>query len=412
MYPQGGFILCYNKFLMKEVYLDYAATTPIDPDVIKEVSKYMSEVYGNPSSMHEVGRKAKRHLDNARSRVSKILETKESEIYFTGSGTESDNLAILGIARANGKPLSPEAAVCRGKILISSIEHKAVLDSVNKLKEEGFIIEEISVNKEGFVNLKDLENKIDEQTILVSIIYGNNEIGTIQNLQKISKIIKKKRGDNRLPYFHTDACQAVGYLEIRPEKLGVDLLTFNGAKIYGPKGVGCLYVKEGTVIEPIIHGGGQERNLRSGTENLAYIMGLVLALEKAVRSQKLEVRRLKILRDYFIKEVMKLKSVKISGSLKSRLPNNIHISFKKTEGESLLLMLDSYGISASTGSACSANDLHPSHVLVNLGLPLELVHGSLRFSLGRYTTKEELKYVLKVLPKVVEKIRAICPTKI
>jgi cysteine desulfurase len=389
---------------MKEVYLDYSATTPIDPNVIKDVSKYMSEVYGNPSSMHEVGRKAKRYLDNARKRVANILETKESEIYFTGSGTESDNLAILGIARANKK--------YGKKILISSIEHKAVLDSAEKLKEEGFIVEEISVNKEGFLDLKELENKIDEQTILVSIIYGNNEIGTIQNLNKISKIIKKKRGDNRLPYFHTDACQAVGYLEIRPEKLGVDLLTFNGAKIYGPKGVGCLYAKEGTVIEPIIHGGGQEKNLRSGTENLAYIMGLVLALEKAVRSQELEVRRLEKLRDYFIKEVMKLKDVKVNGSLKSRLPNNIHISFKRTEGESLLLMLDSYGISASTGSACSANDLHPSHVLVNLGLPLELVHGSLRFSLGRYTTKEELKYVLKVLPEVVNKIRAICPTKI
>jgi cysteine desulfurase len=389
---------------MKEVYLDYAATTPIDPDVIKEVTKYMSEVYGNPSSMHEVGRKAKKYLDNARGRVAKILETKESEIYFTGSGTESDNLAILGIARVNKK--------YGNKILISSIEHKAVLDSAYKLKEEGFVIEEISVNKEGFVNLKDLENKIDEQTILVSIIYGNNEIGTIQNLQKISKIIKKKRGDNRLPYFHTDACQAVGYLEIRPEKLGVDLLTFNGAKIYGPKGVGCLYVKEGTVIEPIIHGGGQEKNLRSGTENLAYIMGLVLALEKVEKNKIKEFKKLEKLRDYFIKEVMKSKGIKVNGSLKDRLPNNIHISFKRTEGESLLLMLDSYGISASTGSACSANDLHPSHVLVNLGLPLELVHGSLRFSLGRYTTKEELKYVLKVLPRVVEKIRAICPTKI
>jgi cysteine desulfurase len=389
---------------MKQVYLDYAATTPIDPDVIKEVSKYMNEIYGNPSSMHSVGRKAKHHLDNARKRVAKILETKESEIYFTGSGTESDNLAVLGIARTNKK--------YGNKILISSIEHKAVLDSAEKLKAEGFIVGEISVNKEGLINLKELENKIDDQTILVSIIYANNEIGTIQNLQKISKIIKKKRGNNRLPYFHTDACQAVGFCEIRPEKLGVDLLTFNGAKIYGPKGVGCLYIKEGTVIEPIVHGGGQEKNLRSGTENLAYIMGFVKALDIAIKKEKLEIKRLTLLRDFFIKEVLKMKDVKVNGSLKSRLPNNVHISFKRTEGESLLLMLDSYGICASTGSACSANDLHPSHVLVNIGLPLELVHGSLRFSLGRYTTKEELKYVLKVLPEVVEKIRKICPSKI
>jgi len=389
---------------MKEIYLDYAATTPTDPEVVKEVSRVMSEVYGNPSSMHSVGRKADFLIKSARQRVANVLNVKESEIYFTGSGTESDNLAILGVARANKK--------YGNKILISSIEHKAVTEATNKLKEEGFVVEEISVNKQGVINLKELEEKIDDKTILVSIIYGNNEIGTIQNISKISKIIKKKRTSGRLPYFHTDACQAVGYLEIRPEVLGVDLLTFNGAKIYGPKGVGCLYVKEGTVIEPIIHGGGQEKNIRSGTENLAFISGLALALEQAVKSEKGEGKRLTKLRDYFIKEVSKMDGVKINGHLTQRLPNNIHISFKRTEGESLLLMLDSYGICASTGSACSANDLHPSHVLVNLGLPLELVHGSLRFSLGRYTTKEELKCVLKILPEVVGKIRAICPSKL
>jgi cysteine desulfurase len=389
---------------MKEIYLDYAATTPTDMEVVKEVTNILNEVYGNPSSMHFVGRKAKNYLDNARIRVAKVLAVKENEIYFTGSGTESDNLAIFGIARANKK--------YGNKIVISSIEHKAVSDSVQKLKEEGFEIIEISVNKDGFVNLKELESQIDSKTILISIIYGNNEIGTIQNISKISQIIKKKRENNRLPYFHSDACQAVGYLEIRPEVLGVDLLTFNGAKIYGPKGVGCLYVKEGTVIEPIIHGGGQEKNLRSGTENIAFISGLALALEIAEKKKKKEVERLCKLRDWFIGELSKMNKVKINGSLKNRLPNNIHASFLRTEGESLLLMLDSYGICASTGSACSANDLHPSHVLVNLGLPLELVHGSLRFSLGRYTTKDELKYVLKVLPTVVEKIRKICPSKI
>ncbi len=390
--------------MKKEIYLDYAATTPTDPKVLGVVFKILEDVYGNPSSMHDVGRKAKHYLDDARNRVAKILEVKPSEIIFTGSGTESDNLAIIGVARANKK--------YGNKILISSIEHKAVLDSAIKLKEEGFEVVEIPVNREGFVNLKKLEEEINDQTILVSIIYGNNEIGTIQDLQKISKIILRKRKRNRLPYFHTDACQAVGYLEIRPNKLGVDLLSFNGSKIYGPKGVGVLYVREGTVIEPIIHGGGQEKNLRSGTENVAYVQGLATALEIAVKSEKREARRLEKLRDYFVKEVLKIKDSQINGSLKSRLPNNIHISFKRTEGESLLLMLDSYGICASTGSACSSNDLHPSHVLVNLGLPLELVHGSLRFSLGRYTTKEELKYVLKVLPKVVQKIRKICPSKI
>jgi cysteine desulfurase len=389
---------------MKKIYLDYAATTPIDPDVIKEVYSVMRKVYGNPSSMHSLGRKADSILKDSRKRVAKVLDCKENEIYFTGSGTESDNLAILGIARANRR--------YGNKILISATEHKAVTDSANQLKMEGFVVEEISVNKQGVINLKELEEKVDDKTILVSVIYGNNEIGTINPIQKISKIIKKKREGGLRPYFHTDACQAVGFLEIRPQELGVDLLTFNGSKIYGPKGVGCLYVKEGTPIEPIIHGGGQEKNLRSGTENLAFISGLVLALETAVRIQKSEVRRLENLRNFFLKEVQKLDGVKINGHLKNRLPNNIHISFKRTEGESLLLMLDSHGICASTGSACSANDLHPSHVLVNIGLPLELVHGSLRFSLGRYTTKEDLKFVLKVLPEVVEKIRSICPSVI
>lgn len=389
---------------MKEIYLDYAATTPIDPKVIDEVQRVMKEFYGNPSSMHFLGRKADSLLKDSRKRISKILETKPEEIYFTGSGTESDNLALLGVARANKK--------YGNKIIISSLEHKAITDSANQLKKEGFEIVEISSNKQGLINLKELEKEIDDKTILVSVIYGNNEIGTINPIEKISKIIKRKRAGNRLPYFHTDACQTVGYLEIRPEKLGVDLLTFNGAKIYGPKGVGALYVKEGTVIEAIIHGGGQEKNLRSGTENSAFISGLTLALEIAEKKKKSEVNRLEKLRNYFISEVQKLESVKINGHLKNRLPNNIHISFKRTEGESLLLMLDSYGICASTGSACSANDLHPSHVLVNIGLPLELVHGSLRFSLGRYTTKKDLQYVLKVLPKVVKRIREICPTKI
>lgn len=389
---------------MKEIYLDYAATTPIDPKIIEEVQRVMKDFYGNPSSMHFLGRKANTLLKDSRKRVAKILETKPEEIYFTGSGTESDNLAILGVARANKK--------YGNRIIISSLEHKAVTDSAEQLKKEGFEVIEISSNKQGVINLKELEEKINDKTILVSVIYGNNEIGTINPISKISKVIKKKREGGRLPYFHTDACQAVGFLEIRPQELGVDLLTFNGAKIYGPKGVGALYVKEGTVIEPIIHGGGQEKNLRSGTENLAFISGFVLALEQAVRSQKSEVERLTKLRDWFIGELQKMDKVKINGHLKNRLPNNIHVSFKRTEGESLLLMLDSYGICASTGSACSANDLHPSHVLVNIGLPLELVHGSLRFSLGRYTTKKDLQYVLKVLPGVVERIRQICPSKI
>lgn len=389
---------------MKEIYLDYAATTPTDTKVIDEIANVMKSVYGNPSSMHLVGRKANSLLKVSRKRVSKILETKLEEIYFTGSGTESDNLAVLGVARANKK--------YGNKIIISNMEHKAVIDSANHLKKEGFDVVEISSNKQGVINLKELENQIDDKTILVSVIYGNNEIGTINPIKKISKIIKTKRKEKRLPYFHTDACQAVGFLEIRPQQLGVDLLTFNGSKIYGPKGVGCLYVKEGTVIEPIVHGGGQEKNLRSGTENLAFISGLALALEIVEKKKKTEVKRLEKLRDWFIEELQKMDKVKINGHLKDRLPNNIHISFKRTEGESLLLMLDSYGICASTGSACSANDLHPSHVLVNIGLPLELVHGSLRFSLGRYTTKKELQYVLKVLPKVVERIRQICPTNI
>lgn len=394
---------------MKEIYLDYASTTPTDPEVIKEVNRVMKEVYGNPSSMHSIGRRADALLEDCRKRVAEILDTKAQEIYFTGSGTESDNLAILGVARANKR--------YGNKILISATEHKAVTDSANQLKLEGFVIEEISVDEKGLINLKELEEKIDDKTILVSVIYGNNEIGTINPIKEISKIIKNKRQGGLRPYFHTDACQAVGFLEIRPQELGVDLLSFNGSKIYGPKGVGCLYKKDGIPIEPIIHGGGQEKNLRSGTENLAFISGLTLALEIAEEKKDEEVKRLTELRDWFISSLKKeinatLGDVAINGDLVNRLPNNIHVSFNRTEGESLLLMLDSHGICASTGSACSANDLHPSHVLVNIGLPLELVHGSLRFSLGRYTTKEELEKVLEVLPDVVKRIREICPTKI
>jgi cysteine desulfurase len=395
---------------MKQIYLDHASTTPIDKQVLKAMNVCFEKIYGNPGSLHKQGYTAKEVLTNARQKVAKVLNCAPQEIIFTGSGTESDNLAILGVARANKQVGS--------SIICSSIEHHAVLNSVEHLKETGFETVLVEVDQNGVINLADLKNKITDQTVLVSVMYANNEIGTIQPVKEISKIIKEtrldrqKRGIKTLIYFHTDACQAAGYLELDVNSLGVDLLTLNGSKIYGPKGTGVLYVRTGVNIKPIIFGGGQEGGKRSGTENVPGIVGLAKALEISDKKRKIESKRETKLRDYFIKNIIKnITRVILNGHPENRLPNNINISVLDIEGEAMLLWLDKYGIAVSTGSACDSKSLEPSHVIMALGKSYEFANSNLRFTLGRSTTKKDIDYVLAVLPKIVQDLRKISPIK-
>jgi len=384
------------------IYLDNASTTPIEPKVLDAMLPYLKEKYGNPSSLHFEGRIAKSAIEKSREKIAQIINSEKEEIIFTSGGTESDNLAILGIARANAN---------KGKhIIVSSIEHKAVLDSYKKLEKEGFSVTYLDVNKNGIVSLDHLKSSLKPDTILVSVMYANNEIGTIQPIKKISKIIKDSKTSN--PIFHSDACQAVGALLIDIKELGVDALTISSSKIYGPKGVGCLYLNKEIKIEPIIFGGGQENGIRSGTENVASIVGFSEALSISEKKRISENKRLTKLRDYFLSKIIKeIKDISLNGDKKNRLPNNINISIQKVEGESLLLLLDECGISCSTGSACSSNNLKPSHVLTKIGVSRELAHCSIRFTLGRYTKKADLDYTVNILSKCVDKIRKMSPTK-
>ncbi len=385
---------------MKKIYLDHSATTYVDARAKKEMDKYFSEEFGNPSSFNDMGLEARDVVENARNKVARILNAKSKEIIFTGSGTESINLAIKGVARANKN---------KGKhIITSKIEHHAVLDSCDYLeKKEGFKITYLDVDKDGLVNLEDLKKAIKKDTILVSIMYANNEIGTVQDIKEIGDVCKRKG-----VYFHTDACQAANYLNLDVNHLNVDLLTLNGSKIYGPKGTGILYVKEGTVLDAIIHGGGQEFGLRSGTENVPGIVGFAKALDIAEEEKNKEVERLTMLRDGFIKKTLKISKSLLNGHASKRLPNNINISFLDIEGEALLLYLNEKGVYASTGSACTSNSLEPSHVILAIGLPYEAAHGSLRITLGRKTGKEDLDYVAEILPEIVEKLRQISPVRV
>ena len=386
----------------KRVYLDNASTTQIDQKVLDTMLPYLKEKFGNPSSLHFEGRIAKKAIEESREKIATIIGAEKKEIFFTSGGTESDNLAILGLARANKN---------KGKhIIVSSIEHKAVLDSCKQLEKEGFEITYLSVDKNGIVSLNELKKSIKIDTILVSIMYANNEIGTIESIKKISKIIKESKVSDLV--FHCDACQAVGILPIKVKDLGVDAMTVSSSKIYGPKGVGCLYLNKNCSIEPIIYGGGQEGGIRSGTENVASIVGFSEALKISEKKRISENKRLVSLRDYFLSKIVKeIKGVTINGSIKERLPNNINISIYGVEGESLLLLLDNKGISCSTGSACSSMDLKPSYVLIQIGVPLELAHCSIRFSLGRYTKKSDIDYTVKVLIESVKKIRSISSIK-
>lgn len=380
---------------IKEVYMDNGATTKIDPKVLKAVVPHLTEKYGNASSTHSRGLESKHAVDRARKIVAKSIGAKSEEIIFTSGGTESNNFALKGIAFANGE---------RGNhIITTKIEHKCILKGCNWLEKQGFKVTYLNVDKEGFVNPKDLENAITNKTILVSIIHGNNEVGTINDLEVLG-IICKKHGI----YFHTDACQSYTKAEINVKKQNLDLVTLNAHKIHGPQGVGALYIRKGTNIVPWQHGGGQEFDLRGGTHNVPGIVGFAESVK--IGNERRHVQHMTKLRDMLVKCVLDIEGVKLNGPEgNKRLCNNANFSFKGIEGEALGGYLDQKGIRSSTGSACSARTLEPSYVLKAIGLTNEEANGSLRLTISRFTTEEEIDYVLKVLLQVVKKLRRISP---
>ena len=386
---------------MKEIYLDNAATTKVREEVVQEMNRYFDVVYGNPGSFHGKGLEAKDSLDEARERVSKILNCLSKEIIFTAGGTESINLALKGLAKAmKGR---------KNHIITSQVEHHAVLHTCEYLeKYEDCEVTYLEVDKYGMVNPENVKNAIKENTFLITIMYANNEIGTINNISEIGKIAQEKN-----IYFHTDACQAAGYCELDVNKLNVDLMTINASKLYGPKGVGLLYAKRGVELVPLIHGGGQENKMRSGTENVPGIMGFVKALELAQSEKEIEVPRLIKLRDKLIQGIMNnIGKTILNGHPTQRLANNVNISILDIEGEALLLYLNEFGIYCSTGSACTSQTFDPSHVVTATNLPYEAAHGSLRFTLGKESTEEDVNKVLEVLPDIVDKLRRISPVNV
>lgn len=382
------------------IYLDHAAATPLDEEVLAVMLPHLRENYGNPSSLHHLGRTAQKTLEEARKLIANTIDVSSSEIIFTGSGTESDNLAILGLARANRK--------YGNHVIVSAIEHKAVLAAAKILEQEGFRVTYLPVDEYGCISIKNLEDILTDQTILISIMYANNEIGTIQPIKEIVTCINTHYKNSNRPLIHTDACQAAGLLPIQPTKLGVDAMTINSSKIYGPKGIGLLYVKSGTDIAQLIVGGDQEHQLRAGTENIALAIGFATALKKAIDNTEINNQKMLSLQQHFLQELnRKLPNFILNGHIAKRLPNNVHICVPDIEGESILLMLDAEGIFAATGSACSSFDLEPSHVLTAIGRSEEIIHGSVRFSFGKNTTKNDLTYTAQALGKVVKKLLTI-----
>ncbi|MBS4540050.1 cysteine desulfurase NifS [Clostridium sp. D2Q-11] len=382
---------------MRDVYMDNAATTPVKKEIVESMIPYFTENYGNPSSIYRRGRDSKKAIDESRDLVAKILGASSREIYFTSGGSESDNWAIKGVALGNKNK--------GNHIITTKIEHHAVLHTCQYLERNGFEVTYLDVDEYGMISLDDLKKAINKNTILISIIYANNEVGTIQPIKEIGKIAK----DNDI-YFHTDAVQAVGNIEIDVDELGVDLLSLSAHKFYGPKGVGALYIRKGVKLNPYIHGGAQERNRRAGTENIAAIVGLAKALELAYNNLESHNENLIYLRNKLIKGIMnEISYVKLNGHPEKRLPGNVNVSIEFIEGEALLLSLDMVGIAASSGSACTSGSLDPSHVLLAMGLPHEIAHGSLRLSLGDFNTEEEVDYVIENLAKIVQRLRDMSP---
>ena len=377
------------------IYLDHAATTPLDRSVLAEMEPYLCEVFGNPSSIYQSAREARRALDEARDTVADILNARAREIVFTSCGSESDNLAIKGVAFANRS---------RGNhIITSQIEHHAVLHSCQYLEKFGFRVSYLPVDRNGLVDLELLKQEIGDETILVTIMYANNEIGTIQPIEEIAQICKERR-----VYFHTDAVQAAGALDLDVKRLGVDMLSLAGHKFYGPKGIGALFVRGGVQYWPQQHGGTQERNRRAGTENVAGIVGFAAALRAAYENFDQINGHSALLRDRLIEGILsQVDNAVLSGHPTSRLSNNASFCFENIEGESILLALDQRGIMASSGSACTSASLEPSHVLMALGLPAHFAHGSLRLTVGKDNTMDEVERVLVELPSIIEKLRSL-----
>jgi cysteine desulfurase len=377
--------------------LDYAATTPTHPEVMKAMLPYFTESFGNPSSIHSYGQEAKDAIERARNKVAALIGAKSEEIVFTGSGTEADNFAVKGVA------LSRQAK--GNHVITSSIEHHAVLETCKFLEKQGFSVTYLPVDGYGMVDPNDVKKAITKKTILVSIMHANNECGTIEPVAQIGNIAREAE-----IYFHTDAVQTVGHIPLDVNKLNVDLLSISAHKLYGPKGVGALYIRKGTRISSFMHGGNQERGRRASTENVPGIVGFGKAAEIAQQEMLEEAQKLTALRDRLIEGILRgIEYTQLNGHPVKRLPNNVNVSINYVEGESILLNLDLDGICASTGSACSSEDLEPSHVLVAMGLPHLQAHSSLRFTLGKWTTEEETNKVLEVLPGIVSKLRAMSP---
>ena len=383
---------------MRKVYLDNNATTRMRAEVLEAMLPYYKDIYGNASSIHEFGRAARRGVDDARKSVADLLgASSPEEIFFTSGGTEADNLAIKGVA---------SALKSKGNhIITSSIEHHAVLNTCKFLEKEGYKVTYINVDKDGVINIDELKTAITDKTILITVMYANNEVGTIEPVEEIAKIAKEKK-----IYFHTDAVQAVGKLPIDLKNINIDLLSLSGHKIYGPKGVGALYIKKGTKITQLLHGGHHEMGKRAGTENVAGIVGLGKAASLAKKETLGESKKLTELRDYLYKGIIsKIDDVSLNGHPTKRLPNTLNVRFKYLEGESIILNLDMEGIAVSTGSACTSGSLEPSHVLTAMGVDPADTQGSVRFSLGRDNTKEDMDYVINVLPPIIKRLRDMSP---
>ena len=378
-------------------YFDNAATTKLDEDVLKAMMPYLTKEYANPSAIYSIGRDAKKALEDAREKVASLLNANPKEIYFTSGGSEADNTAIKGIAYANKRK--------GNHIITSKIEHPAVLDTCKALEKEGFEVSYIGVDENGILNLDELNSAIKDTTILITVMYANNEIGTIQPIKEIGEIAKEHN-----IAFHTDAVQAIGSIRIDVKEFGIDALSLSAHKFHGPKGVGALYIRQGIRFNKFIDGGHQERNKRAGTENVAGIIGLAVAMEKAYNNLEENVKHLTTLRDHYIKRMQEsIKFMRLNGDRKKRLPGNANISFRFIEGESLLLNLDLKGICASSGSACTSGSLDPSHVLLAIGLSHEIAHGSLRTSFGIDNTIEEVDYLVDSLIEIIERLRNMSP---
>jgi len=382
---------------MRRIYLDHAATTPTRPEVVKAMLPYFTDAFGNASSIYSHGREARGAVEEARTKVAELIGARSEEIIFTSGGTEADNYALKGVAYANERK--------GNHIITTSIEHHAVMEVCKFLERRGFKITYLPVDKYGLVAPDDVKRAITDKTILISVMHANNQVGTIEPVEEIGKIAREAG-----VYFHTDAVQTLGHIPVNVDELKVDLLAISAHKLYGPKGVGALYVRKGTRLVPLMHGGEQEKRRRAGTENVPGIVGLGRVVELAGQEMGKEAERLAYLRDKLIKGLLeKIDHIRLNGHPTRRLPNNVNVSVDFVEGESMLLNLDLEGICASTGSACSSASLEPSHVLLALGLPAEQAHGSLRFTLGRENTEADVERVLEVLPGIVARLRAMSP---